>query len=197
MTRFDPEHLVVLDEFGINLAMTRLYARAPVGERAHGSVPGSPGVNVTLLFGLRSSGPVASFLLKGAIDTPAMVTYATEVLGPVLSPDDIVLMDNVSPHRMAEVRKAIRAFGARVRYLPPYSPDLSPIESCGSKVKTQLRAAAARTYDALLEAARKALDAVTPEDAAHYFTHCGYKFKHTRARARGPPSCTKPGWGAL
>lgn len=187
MTRFDPAHVVVLDEFGINLGMARAYGRALVGQRAMGSVPGNPGGNVTLLFGLRPHGVIAPFLLKGAVDTAAMATYATEVLGPELSPGDVVVMDNVGPHRTAEVRKAIHAFGARVRYLPPYSPDFSPIESCGSKIKTWLRKAAARTSEKLLDAVRDALHAVTSDDAAHYFAHCGYRFNHRGGRARGPP----------
>ena len=151
MTRFDPAHLVVLDEFGISLAMARLYARAPRGQRAVGAVPANGGPNVTLLFGLRPGGPVAPFLLPEAIDEPAMVTYVKEVLGPELGPDDVVLLDNVAPHRVAAVRRTIRACGARVRYLPPYSPDFSPIEACGSKVKTRLRAVAARTFDDMRE----------------------------------------------
>lgn len=176
-THFDPDHLVVLDEFGINLAMTRLYARAPIGQRAVGSAPARRGLNVTLLFGLRPSGAVAPFLLPGAMDHVALTTYVQKVLGPELGPKDLVLLDNVAFHHADAVEAAVRARGARLVYLPPYSPDFSPIELCGSKVKTELRAAAARSLDALTDAVRDALDAVSPQDAEGYFEHCGFRFK--------------------
>lgn len=173
---FDAARLVVLDEFGVHLAMTRLYARAPVGERAYDHAPGR-GANVTLLFGLRTTGVVAPTVFPGALNATIMETYARDILGPELKPGDVVVMDRLNAHKHAAVIAALEARGAEVVLLPPYSPDFSPIENCGSKVKTALRGAAARTYEALVRAIGDALRSVTPDDACGWFAHCGYRLK--------------------
>lgn len=170
----DPRRLIFVDEFGANLAMTRWYARAPVGQRAFGSAPACYGGNVTLVFGLRLTGVVAPFVLPGAMNNDAFVTYVEHVLAPTLRDGDVVVMDRLPAHRQPLVAAMIAATGARLLPLPPYAPDLSPVEAAGSKVKTRLRSVAARTYDLLVEAFGAALDDVTHDDAVGWFFHYGY-----------------------
>ena len=159
MAAVDPAHLLFVDEMGATTAMTRLYGRAPIGERVVGSAPGE-WENVTLIAGLRLSGVVAPFAFEGATDQEAFQTYVDKVLVPVLQPDDVVVWDNLKPHKNSEVLAAVRATGARVEPLPPYSPDETPIEEMFSKVKTYLRKVAARTKDTVLQALGDALNSV-------------------------------------
>jgi transposase len=166
----DPLHLVFVDEFGTNLSMTRWYARAPVGERAYDSAPMDHGGNVTLVMGLRLTGVVAPLMFPGSMTNEAFDTYTEKSLAPSLR----CVMDRLSPHKQPCVAAAIEAAGATLLLLSPYSPDFSPVEACGSKVKTALRGAAARTYELLLDAARDALDDVSPSDAVGWFLHYGY-----------------------
>ena len=163
-----------LDESGVNIAMTRLYGRAPRGERAVGSAPKNYGENVTMLGSLSASGLEALMTVNGATDSAVFLAYVRAVLAPTLSPGDIVVMDNLSAHKVAGVREAIEACGATVIYLPPYSPDLNPIEQCWSKIKSYLRGAKARTRQALEAAIRQAIATVTESDARAWFKHCGY-----------------------
>jgi transposase len=163
-----------IDESGINLAMTRLYGRAPRGERVVGSAPQNYGPNVTLLGALSCTGLDAVMTIEGATDADVFRAYVHEVLGPTLREGDIVVADNLSAHKAAGVQEAIAATGARLLYLPPYSPALNPIEQCWSKVKTFLRAAKARTREALDAAVTRALATVTESDARAWFAHCGY-----------------------
>jgi transposase len=168
------ERLIFLDESGINLSMARTCARAPRGERAQGDVPKNWGDSVTLCAGISLRGIVAPLYLHGSLTGEIFDAYVEQFLVPELRPDDIVVMDNLSVHKLVSVRQRIEAAGAKLLFLPPYSPDYSPIEPAWSKVKALLRKAAARTYDALLEAVANALRAVTSGDARGWFGLCGY-----------------------
>ncbi len=166
--------LVFVDECGSTIALTRLYARAPRGQRAYGAVPRNWGKNITLIAGLTLSGIQAPFILEGAIDTLAFETYVEQVLAPSLSPGQVVVLDNLSVHKGERVRAAIEARGCQVLFLPAYSPDLTPIEEAFSKLKTWLRRLGARTREALEEAIAQALTQITVQDAHGWFWHCGY-----------------------
>jgi transposase len=172
--RLRARRLLFLDESGVNLAMTRLYGRAPRGERAVGSAPQNYGAGVTLVAALGARGVRAAMSVDGPTDTAVLVAFIREVLAPRLRRGDILVMDNLSVHKTAGVREAVRAAGARLLYLPPYSPDLSPIEQCWSKLKAGLRKAKARTREALSSALREAFAAITEQDAKSWFRHCGY-----------------------
>jgi len=170
----DLRRLQFVDESGVNLAMTRLYGRAPAGQRVVGSVPQNYGPNVTMLGALGVYGLQAVMTVDGATDTAVFRTYVKQVLGPTLRPGDIVVMDNLQAHKAVGVQQAIARRGARLLYLPPYSPDLSPIEPCWSKVKTALRKAKARTRGALDTAMAEVMLTVSLTDAWGWFKHCGY-----------------------
>jgi transposase len=169
-----PHRFKFIDESGVNLAMTRLYGRAPKGERVIGAVPRNYGANVTILAALGSQGVGAVMTSDGATDAEVFRIYVEQVLRPTLHPGDIVLMDNLRAHKAAGIREAVEEVGAQLRYLPPYSPDLSPIERCWSKLKTALRTAKARTREVLEQAIAHALATVTVSDARSWFQHCGY-----------------------
>lgn len=154
--------------------MTRDYARAPRGERAHGAVPRNRGEVTTMLGALDLHGVRAMMTVEGATDAEVFETFLERVLLRKLKPGDIVVLDNVGAHRTADVRRLIEAAGARVLYLPPYSPDLNPIELCWAKLKGILKELGARTRDALDEAIRRAMDLVDGSDATAWFRHCGY-----------------------
>ena len=171
----DPATLVFADESGTNLAMTRRYARAPRGARAHAAAPRNPGTNTTLIAALSLAGAGAAMTLPGAVDARAFAAYVREVLAPTLVPGQTVVLDNLSVHRDAAVRRAIEARGCRLLFLPAYSPDLSPIELAFAKLKEALRRAAARTQEALEAAIAAALETITAADARGWFRHCGYR----------------------
>lgn len=170
----DAARFVWVDECGSHLSLTPLYARAPKGERARGTVPRNRGPNTTLVASLTLEGMGPAMTLEGALDAAAFGVYVEQVLAPTLRPEAIVVIDNLSAHKSERVRQAIEARGAQLWFLPAYSPDLSPIEEAFSKLKALLRRAAARTRDALEAAIRAALDAITPQDARGWFAHCGY-----------------------
>jgi transposase/uncharacterized protein YnzC (UPF0291/DUF896 family) len=172
--RLDLRRYKFVDESGVNLALTRLYGRAPRGERAVGSTPINYGQNVTLIGALGSQGLDALLTIAGATDGEVFRAYTERILCPTLEPGDIVIMDNLGAHKVSGIREAIEARGAQLLYLPPYSPDMNPIERCWSKIKTALRAAGARTYRALNRAIKQALETVTVSDALAWFAHCGY-----------------------
>jgi len=171
---FDLRRLKFVDESGVNVAMTRLYGRAPRGERVVGSAPQNYGENVTMLGALSATGLSALMTVDGATDGEVFAAFVREVLAPTLEPGDIVVLDNLGAHRCAAAREAVEARGARLVFLPPYSPDLNPIERCWSKIKASLRGAKARTREALEAAIRRAIAAVTESDARAWFKHCGY-----------------------
>src|SRR5262249_3363550 len=156
----DPDQLVFVDESGANTGMTRLYGRAPQGERVFATAPGA-WQNVTLIAGLRTTGVVAPLALPGAVDRVVFPTYVEQGLVPQLHAGDVVVFDNLQAHKNPAVAAAIKAAGARVEPLPVYSPDLTPIEELYSKTKTFLRSVAARTTETVIQAMGAALDTVT------------------------------------
>ena len=154
--------------------MTRLYGWAPHDQRATGSVPRNHGQNTTLVAALTPDGLQAPWAIEGAMDTAAFERYITEVLGPTLRPGQVVVLDNLSVHKADSIRAAIEARHCELLFLPPYSPDFTPIEQAFSKIKAILRGMGARMRDTLVEAIRLAVEAITREDAAAWFTHAGY-----------------------
>ncbi len=154
--------------------MTRLYGRAKRGERVFDRVPQNYGENITMLACLSAEGLSAPMTVEGAVDGAVFKAYVEQVLAPTLLKGDVVIMDNLGAHKVTGVQEAIEARGAKVIYLPPYSPDLNPIEKCWSKIKTYLRAAKARTRVALEQALKEALLLVTEKDAQGWFASCGY-----------------------
>jgi transposase len=172
----EASHLVFLDESGAKTNMTRLRGRAPRGQRVYESVPHGHWHTTTMLSSVRLDGSTACMVVDGATDTEVFLAYVENVLVPTLRPGDIVVMDNLAPHKSPAVATAIRAAGANIWYLPPYSPDFNPIEQMWSKVKEALRAFAARTQEDLVEAIAKALRSVTASDAKGWFTSCGYRY---------------------
>ena len=168
------DQFVFVDESSTNLSLTRRHARAPRGQRAVGRVPRNHGPNLTLIAALTAQGVGPAMTLPGATDTAAFLAYVQQVLVPALVPGQIVVMDNLSAHKGEPVRHAIEQVGCRLLFLPPYSPDLAPIEEAFSKIKACLRAVGARTPAALEQAIGQALATVTAQDAAGWFRHCGY-----------------------
>jgi transposase len=176
--RIDPRRLVFVDECSTNIALTSLYARAPKGERAYGEAPRNWGKNVTLIASLSAEGIGATMSVEGATDGAAFETYVEHFLAPTLQRGQIVVMDNLQVHKSRRVKELIEGAEAEVLFLPPYSPDFSPIEEAFSKVKGILRRLGARTRETLLQATGEALDAVSRWDAAGWFRHCGYAVPH-------------------
>jgi transposase len=164
----DPRRLVFVDESGANTAMTRRYGRAPVGQRVYTNTPGR-WESITMTCGLRLSGVTAPLAVRGATHTDIFATDVEDVLVPELKPGDVVIWDNLKPHQSEEAIEAVEAAGARVEPLPPWSPDLTPIEEMVSKVKGAMRSAAARTTEAVYGAFASALQDVTREDIAGWF----------------------------
>jgi transposase len=167
-------HLIFVDESGCNIAMTRRYGRARRGMRVHDSVLKNFGRNVTILGALSCTGLDAVMSVEGATDTAVFRAYVEQVLVPTLVAGDIVVMDNLSAHKVSGIREAIEVAGAALLYLPPYSPDYSPIENCWSKLKANLRKTKARTRQALDDALKQAIKSITATDAKGWFKHCGY-----------------------
>lgn len=154
--------------------MTRNYGRAPRGQRVKEATPQGHWQTVTMLAVLTRRGLEAPMTIAEPTDGDIFLAYLEQVLCPRLRPGQVVVMDNLSAHKVAGVRQQIEATGARLLYLPPYSPDLNPIEPAWSKLKQLLRAAKARTAEALETAVAQALAAITPENATAWFSHCGY-----------------------
>src|SRR4029453_8380590 len=164
----DPHRLGFVDECGANTGMTRTHGRAPVGQRVYTNTPGKWDA-ITLTCGLRLSGVTAALAFPGATNTSMFENYVADVLVPELSPGDVVVGDNPQPHLSEEAIEAVEGAGARVVPLPPWSPDLTPIEEMFSKVKGALRSAAARTTQTVYAAFCSALHEVTPEEIAGWF----------------------------
>jgi transposase len=164
----------LVDESGTHSALTRLYGWAPHDRRATGSVPRNRGKHTTLVAALTPDGLQVPWMFDGAMDSATFTWYITEQLGPTLRPGQVVVLDNLSVHKAARIREALAARGCTLLFLPPYSPDFTPIEQAFSKLKGILRGLGARTREALVEAARVALNAITPDDATAWFTHAGY-----------------------
>ena len=163
-----------VDETSVNLTYTRRYGRALGGQRVDAAVPLHNGPNVTVVAALSAQGVEAVMELDGAVNTASFTVYLEQVLGPVLQPGDVVVLANLRVHKAAGLAELVEARGARLLYLPPYSPDFTPIELAFSKLKTHLRTAAARTREALTAALQAALAWVTAEDSQNWFHHCSY-----------------------
>jgi transposase len=175
----NPARFVFLDESGAKTNMTRLYGRVFGGERLVDTAPHGHWCSTTILSSIRLDGSTAAMVIEGATDTSVFSAYVDRVLIPSLCPGDIVVLDNLAPHKRPEIRQALERSGVKVWYLPPYSPDLNPIEKMWSKIKTYLRKAKARTQEALLREIAKALRTITPSDAAGWFRHCGYRYRQS------------------
>jgi len=154
--------------------MTRRYARAPKGQRAHGDAPKNWGDSVSLAAGIGLRGLVAPLVLRGSMTGDAFEAYVEQFVLPLLQPGDMLVWDNLGAHKIKRVRELVESVGASIVFLPPYSPDLNPIEMAWSKVKTILRGHAARSWEQLVDAVVAALSAITCSDIANWFRHCGY-----------------------
>lgn len=168
------EKLVFLDESGAQTNMTRTHGRAPRGVRVIQKVPHGHWLSTTLIAAVRTTGSFAQAIVDGATDSEVFLTYVKEALVPQLKAGDVVILDNLQPHKAVGVKEMIEQAGARLLYLPPYSPDFNPIENMWSKVKRKLRSSAARTFEALQKAVWSALDQVTSQDCIGFFRGCGY-----------------------
>lgn len=157
--------------------MTRLRGRAPRGERLIAKVPHGHWKTTTLIAALGIEGVRCSTVVDGAVNGPLFEAFVEQVLAPELRPGDIVVMDNLSSHKSQRTRDLIEGAGAELRFLPPYSPDLNPIEMIFAKVKQLLRSLGCRTRDALWKAMQSVLNAVTPGDAGNCYRHCGYSLR--------------------
>jgi transposase len=175
-SHFDARRLVFVDESGFHTSMTRLYARAPKGKRAYGKVPRNRGKNTTLIAAITlEEGMGAPMTVEGATDSEAFEAYVEHFLAPTLREGQVVVLDGLGAHRPKKIRELVEARGADLVFLPSYSPELNPIEEAFSKVKALVRKEGARLSEALVEAIGRALAAVTPEDAAGWFAHAGYR----------------------
>jgi transposase len=174
MPDWDPEHLVFLDETWASTNMTRRYGRSPRGRRLIMPVPHGHWKTTTFVAGLRASGLTAPLVVDGVVNGELFEAYVRQQLAPTLRAGDVVVMDNLAPHKRAGVKEAIEAAGAQVRYLPPYSPDLNPIEQAFAKLKALLRRAGERTVEGLWRLLGQLLDEFSPEQCRNFFRHCGY-----------------------
>lgn len=170
----DPKRLVFVDESWASTNMARRMGRGPRGARVVAAVPHGHWKTSTFIAGLRADGVIAPVVLDGPINGHAFRAYVEQFLAPALRPGDTVIIDNLGSHKVTGVRAAIEACGARLLYLPPYSPDLNPIEQFFAKLKAQLRKAARRTVEGLWNAIGNALHAFSPNECANYITNSGY-----------------------
>lgn len=171
---FDADDVVVLDEFGANTNLTRRDGRAPDGERVYEDVPHTRPSNTTTVTALTTKGIGPTLVFSGSLNRTTFETYIEQVRGPSLREGQIVVLDNASAHHGGRIAQLLAQRGCRICYLPPYSPDFSPIELAFSKVKAYLRKQKARTYQALEPAIAQALASITEADARAFFAHCGY-----------------------
>jgi transposase len=170
------ERLVFVDEMGSNTSLCPLYAWSRKGERAPASVPRNWGKNVTLLASITGWGLGPCLAVEGATSSEVFKAYLERALAPSLRPGQVVVMDNLSAHKSAGVKEIVEGRGCQLLYLPPYSPDLNPIEQAFSTIKGLLRRAEARSRGAQIGAMGRALDAVCAQDARGFFAHCGYHY---------------------
>jgi transposase len=170
----NPDRLVFIDETWATTNMARLRGRAPRGQRLVAAVPYGHWKTSTFVAGLRTTGVTAPLVIDGAINGDTFRAYVEQVLAPTLKPGDIVIRDNLSSHKVTGVREAIEARGATLRYLPPYSPDLNPIEQAFAKLKALLRKLAARSIARLWDALGDLLERFTPQECANYLANLGY-----------------------
>lgn len=174
MAGLNPAELIFVDETSTHTALTRRRARAPRGQRAVGAVPRNHGPNITLVAALTPTGIGPALTIQGSVNSAAFTAYVQRVLAPSLRPGQVVVLDNLRAHKGAAARRAVEAVGARVVFLPAYSPDFNPIELAFAKIKQQLRTAAQRTEQGLLAATAQAIDTVSVTDAHGFYAHCGF-----------------------
>lgn len=170
------DKLVFIDESGAKTNMTRLYGRAKQGQRAFDNAPSGHWNTTTMISSMRLDGSTACMVVDGATNKDIFQAYVEHILLSTLKTGDIVVMDNLSAHKNQKVRDLIESVGAQLWFLPPYSPDLNPIEKMWSKIKSILRTIKARTEESLINAVAKALDKVTANDVKGWFQSCGYMF---------------------
>lgn len=175
MPACDPTHLVLIDETGIATDLIRRYGRSVRGARVHDQAPYGRWQTYTCVAALRLEGITAPGVLDGPVDHDSFLAYVEQILAPTLRPGDIVILDNLGAHRGDDIRLAIAATGATLRFLPPYSPDFNPIELCFAKLKAILRAARPRTFDAVCEVIAASLGRFASDECTRYFRHCGYR----------------------
>ena len=171
---YDADDVVVLDEFGSNIDLTRQYARAPKGQRVYEPQPRTTPRNTTTVAALTNQGIGPALLLDGSLTRAAFEVYIEDILGPTLREGQIIVLDNATAHHGGRIAELVTARGCQICYLPPYSPDFSPIELAFAKVKAQLRRLKARTREGLQQAIPQALASITCADARAFFAHCGY-----------------------
>jgi transposase len=174
--RIDPDRLVFLDETWAKTNMTRPRGRSRKGTRLIAKVPHGHWKTTTFLAALRTTGLTAPLVIDGAVNGDIFLAYVQQQLVPTLQPGDILIMDNLSSHKKAGVREAIEQTGATLAYLPPYSPDLNPIENAFSKFKWLLKTAAERTVETLWQTCGKLLNTFTESECRNYIRHCGYRY---------------------
>ncbi len=172
--RLTPSKLVFIDESSVKTNMTRRYGRAKRGHRLVAAVPHGHWKTTTFVGALRCDGLTAPLVIDGAINGELFLAYVEQILVPTLKPGDIVILDNLRVHKMAGIREAIEAVGAKLLFIPPYSPDLNPIELAFSRLKALLRTKAIRTADALWKALGELCGSFSPRECANYFRHDGY-----------------------
>jgi transposase len=172
--KFDPNRLVFIDETGTSTKMARRHGRAPRGERLVGKIPHGHWKTTTFVAALRSTALTAPCVIDGPMNGNAFLAYVEQVLAPTLKPGDVVVLDNLAAHKMPGVREAIKATGAELLYLPPYSPDFNPIEQLFAKLKALLRKAAERSVERLWNRIAHLLEAFQPNECANYFRNAGY-----------------------
>ena len=170
----DPAKLIFIDETGTSTKMARLRGRAKRGQRCRAAIPHGHWKTTTFTAGLRLNGLAAPMVLDGPMNGDAFLAYIEQVLVPELAKGDVVIMDNLPAHKVTGVRQAIEGAGARILYLPPYSPDFNPIEMAFSKLKALLRKAAARTITELWDVIANCLDQFKPDECRNYFIAAGY-----------------------
>ena len=175
----DPDHLVFIDETWATTNMARRYGWGPTRERVVGAAPHGHWKVTTFVAALRAGGLTAPMAVDGAVNGELFRAYVEQVLAPALRPGDVVVMDNLQCHKVAGVAEAIRRAGAEVAYLPPYSPDLNPIELAFAKLKAELRRRAERDVDRLWAALGESLDWFSPDECRRYFRHAGYAIQGT------------------
>jgi transposase len=173
----DIKNLVFIDETGINLAMTRHYGRGEGGIRVYDDRPGNKGKNITLIGAMTDEGLIATMTFCGSLNSDSFLVFIEQILLPQLWIGAILVMDNLPVHYAQTAKSLIESVGAKVKFLPPYSPDLSPIELCWSKLKQIIRSAKAHTSEALDEVITMAVNAITDENALNWFNHCGLFFE--------------------
>ena len=174
MLQYAASRFVIVNESGYNLNLTPRYARAPRGERAQAKLPRNVPANTTVSAALTSTGMTATMLVSGATVDDVVEAYVEDVLGRSLRRGEVVVLDNLSAHKRADLEPLLARYGCAVWFLPPYSPDLSPIELAFAKIKQAVRRAATRTGEALEAAIAQTLSLITASDAQGFFAHCGF-----------------------